>query len=78
MHNVITKQSALMDKVGKPFILQQQNPMYYNGEPITRATNFNNNIYSEIEPSDYIKHYKDPEYLKKIFGLKSGGTLNKI
>lgn len=30
----LLKQAALMDKVGRPFILQQTNPIYSNGRPV--------------------------------------------
>lgn len=56
-----TKQAALMDKVGTPFILQQENPIYIGSR----------RVWDSIPKNPYIRR----EPLMQLLTLKKGGSL---
>lgn len=60
------KQAALMDKVGTPFILQQENPIYIG----------KNRIWESLDKiPDIIKRRRQPSIQSGLLMMKSGGSL---
>lgn len=60
------KQAALMDKVGTPFILQQENPIYIG----------NNRIWESLDKvPDIIKRRRQPSVQSGLLVMKKGGSL---
>lgn len=58
-----TKQAALMDKVGTPFILQQENPIYIGSR----------RVWDSIPKNPYIR--REPLMQGSLLTLKKGGSL---
>lgn len=58
-----TKQAALMDKVGTPFILQQENPIYIGGR----------RVWDSIPKNPYIR--RQPMMQGALLTMKKGGSL---
>lgn len=58
-----TKQAALMDKVGTPFILQQENPIYIGGR----------RVWESIPKNPYIR--RQPMMQGALLTMKKGGSL---
>lgn len=61
-----TKQAALMDKVGTPFILQQENPIYIGGKRVWDSI-------KSIPKNPYIR--RSPVMQGALLTMKSGGSL---
>lgn len=61
-----TKQAALMDKVGTPFILQQENPIYIGGRRVWDSI-------KSIPKNPYIR--RQPMMQGSLLTLKKGGSL---
>lgn len=60
------KQAALMDKVGTPFILQQENPIYIG----------NNRIWESLDRiPDIVKKRRQPSVQSGLLVMKKGGSL---
>lgn len=60
------KQAALMDKVGTPFILQQENPIYIG----------NNRIWESLDRiPDIVKRRRQPSVQSGLLVMKKGGSL---
>lgn len=60
------KQAALMDKVGTPFILQQENPIYIG----------NNRIWESLDKiPDIVKKRRQPSVQSGLLLMKVGGSL---
>lgn len=60
------KQAALMDKVGTPFILQQENPIYIG----------NNRIWESLDKiPDIVKRRRQPSVQSGLLVMKKGGSL---
>lgn len=60
------KQAALMDKVGNPFILQQENPIYIG----------NNRIWESLDKiPDIVKKRRQPSVQSGLLLMKVGGSL---
>ena len=61
-----TKQAALMDKVGTPFILQQENPIYIGGRRVWDSI-------KSIPKNPYIR--RQPMMQGALLTMKKGGSL---
>lgn len=61
-----TKQAALMDKVGTPFILQQENPIYIGGRRVWDSI-------KSIPKNPYIR--RQPMMQGTLLTMKKGGSL---
>lgn len=61
-----TKQAALMDKVGTPFILQQENPIYVGGRRVWDSI-------KSIPKNPYIR--RQPMMQGALLTMKKGGSL---
>lgn len=62
----LTKQAALMDKVGTPFILQQENPIYIGSRRVWDSI-------KSIPKNPYIR--REPLMQGSLLTLKKGGSL---
>lgn len=63
------KQAALMDKVGTPFILQQENPIYIGTSRIWESLD---------KVPDIVRKRRQPSIQSGLLMMKSGGSLTSV
>ena len=63
------KQAALMDKVGTPFILQQENPIYIGSRRVWESLD---------KVPDIVRKRRQPSIQSGLLMLKSGGSLTSV
>ena len=63
------KQAALMDKVGTPFILQQENPIYIGSRRVWESLD---------KVPDIVKKRRQPSVQSGLLVMKNGGNLTSV